>query len=113
MLELIALYTQQAQKDVKGLEQAARAITVLRQNGVESRVFYRLIGEFYFAAYQAASSTGQLPQITWPEAPIKSLAHLSQVNEQAWREYMARDDNADREDILQNRILNARTWAWM
>jgi serine/threonine-protein kinase PknG len=113
MLELIALYTQQAQKDVKGLEQAARAITVLRQNGVESRIFYRLIGEFYYAAYQVAQKNGQLPNITWPEQAITSMAQLSQANEHAWRELLARDDDANREDILQNRILNARSWAWI
>lgn len=113
MLELIALYTQQAQKDVKGLEQAGRAITVLRQNGVESRIFYRLIGEFYYAAYQVVQTNGQLPAITWPEHPITSLAQLSQANEHAWREYLARDEDANREEILQNRILSARTWAWI
>ncbi len=113
ILELIALYTQQAQKDIKGLEQAARAITILRENGVESRVFYRLIGEFYYAAYQVAQKSGQLPAVTWPEQAITSIGQLSHANEQAWREYLARDEDANREDILQNRILNARTWAWM
>ncbi|NJR12699.1 tetratricopeptide repeat protein, partial [bacterium] len=113
MLELVALYTQQAQKHVKGLEQASRAITVLRQSGVESRIFYRLIGEFYYAAYQLAHKSGQLPPITWPQHAITSLAELSRANETAWRDYLTRDEDANREEILQTRILNARTWAWI
>ena len=32
-------------------------------------------------------------------------------NERAWRDYLARDEDADREDIITNRIMNARSWA--
>jgi serine/threonine protein kinase len=112
LLELIDLYNQKAVNgDVPSLEQAARAIDVLEENGVESRAFYRLLGEFYFTAYQVARKAQKFPQVSWPDPKIKSLADLSKANEHAWREYLARDEDANRDDIINNRIMNARTWA--
>lgn len=112
MMELIALYNQKAVSGSPSvLEQTARAVDVLQENGIESRVFYRLIAEFYFTAFQIAHATGQLPQVTWPDEPINSIADLSKANERAWREYLTRDEEADRDDIINNRIMNARTWA--
>lgn len=114
MMELIALYNQKAlDGQVDSLEQAARAIAVLRENGVESRVFYRLIGEFYHTAYLISRKAGNLPQVNWPDPHIKTLGDLSHENERAWRDYLARDEEADRDTIINNRILNARTWALM
>jgi hypothetical protein len=49
--------------------------------------------------------------VTWPDGEIHSLADLAKYNEHAWREYLARDEDADRDDIINNRIMNARTWA--
>lgn len=112
LMELIALYNQKAMSgDASTLEQTARAIDVLQENGVESRVFYRLIAEFYYTAYQVTIATGKLPQVTWPDEKINNIAGLSKANERAWREYLMRDEDADRDDIINNRILNARTWA--
>lgn len=114
MLELISLYNEKALNGTpESLEQAARAISVLRENGVESRTFYRLVGEFYHTAYEVTRKTGKLPQVNWPDAHIKSLRDLSRENERAWRDYLARDEDADREDIIHHRIMNARTWAMM
>lgn len=114
MLELIGLYSQQALNgDVQGLANAARAITILKENGVESRIFFRLVGEFYYTAYQVTKKLGSVPKITFPNGQIQSIQQLSRANESAWREYLARDDNADREAIINDRILSARSWAWM
>jgi tetratricopeptide (TPR) repeat protein len=112
MLELIDLYNQKALNGAAdSLEQAARAIEVLQENGVESRAFFRLVGEFYHTAYHVTRKTGKLPQVNWPNNAVHSLGDLSRENERAWREYLARDGDADREEIINNRILNARTWA--
>jgi tetratricopeptide (TPR) repeat protein len=112
MMELIALYNQKALNgDEESLEQAARAIAVLRENGVESRWFYKLVGEFYHTAYQIARQIGKLPKINWPQENIKTVSDLSHANERAWRDYLARDNEVNREEIISHRIMNARTWA--
>ncbi len=112
LLELIALYNEKAQiGDVKSLEQAARAIDVLQENGVESRMYFRLRGEFYFTAYQLARKTGAIPKLVYPDGTINTLADLAKMNEAAWRDYLARDDDADRDKIINTRIMAARTWA--
>jgi len=49
--------------------------------------------------------------VTWPDPKIKSLSDLSSANERAWREYLARAEDANRDDIINNRIMSARTWA--
>ncbi|HEX2906330.1 MAG TPA: tetratricopeptide repeat protein [Phototrophicaceae bacterium] len=97
MMELIALYNQKAVRgSADSLEQAARAIAVLRENGVESRVFYRLVGEFYHTAYLVARQAGKMPKVNWPDEHIRSLRDLSVQNERAWRDYLARDADANR-----------------
>ncbi len=114
LLELIALYNHKATDgDLGKLEQAAQAINVLRENGVETRTFFRLVGEFYYTAVQVTRKMGNVPQIGWPDQQMKSLAELAQANEQAWREYLARDEQADREWVINERIMTARTWQWM
>ncbi len=114
MLELISLYNLKAdESDPTKLEQAARAISVLRENGVESRAYYRLLAEFYFTAYHVVKKAGKIPAISWPDEQLKSLADISHANEQAWREYLARDEEADREFVINERIMNARTWSLM
>lgn len=111
MLELIDLYNQKARGGSENtLEQAARAVNVLRENGVETRSYYRLLAEFYYSAYQVAKKTGKVPPINWLDEPIKSIAQLSRVNEAAWREYLLRDEDADREFVINERIMDARTW---
>jgi serine/threonine protein kinase len=112
MLELITLYNQKAlQGDINSLEQAARAINVLEENGVESKSFYRLAAEFYYTAFQVAQKNRAVPKITWPNEEMHSIGQISRANERAWREYLARDSSADRNDIISNRIMSARTWA--
>ncbi len=111
MLELISLYNLKADEgDAATLEKAARAINVLRENGVETRAYYRLLAEFYFTAYHVAQKSGSIPAINWPDQQMKSLAEISRANEAAWREYLERDENADREFVISERIMKARTW---
>ncbi|MBK8030582.1 MAG: tetratricopeptide repeat protein [Chloroflexi bacterium] len=111
LLELIALYNQKATDgDVAKLEQAAQAINVLRENGVETRSFFRLIGEFYYTAVQIARATGKVPQINYPGEQMRSVGDLARANEAAWREYLARDENADREWVINERIMTGRVW---
>jgi hypothetical protein len=111
MLELISLYNLKADEgNASTLEQASRAINVLRENGVESRAYYRLLAEFYFTAYHVAKKSG-VPAINWPDQQMKTVGDISAANEVAWREYLARDDHADREWVINERIMKARTWA--
>ncbi len=113
MLELIELYNQKALEGVSdSLEQAARAIATLRENGVESKQFYRLIAEFYYTALQIARKTGQIPAIAWPDGQkITSVSQLAALNESAWRTYLARDEEADRDTVITDRIMAGRSWA--
>ncbi len=114
MLELISLYNLKADEgDASTLDEAARAINVLRENGVESRAYFRLLAEFYFTAYAVARKSGKVPAINWPDQQIKTLPELAKANEHAWREYLARDADADREWVINDRIMNARTWTLM
>jgi len=111
LLELIALYNQKATDGaVSQLEQAAQAINVLRENGVETRTFFRLVGEFYYTAVELARKSGQVPQINYPGEQMHSVGDLARANESAWREYLARDEQADREWVINERILTGRTW---
>lgn len=114
MLELIALYNEKALSgDAKGLEQAAQAIIVLKENGAESRIYYRLVGEFYYTAYQVALKSGKVAEIAYPHGRLKQISEISKANEAAWRDYLARDTEANREVIINERIMSARTWAWV
>jgi len=112
MLELISLYNLKADEgNAATLDNAARAISVLRENGVETRAYYRLLAEFYFTAFHVAKKAGHIPAINWPDHAMKSLDDISKANEHAWREYLARDEDADREFVINERIMKARTWA--
>lgn len=114
MLELIALYNEKAKNGNSALlEQAAQAINVLHQNGVESRSYYRLLGEFYFTAYQLAKKTNTVPALSFRDEPITSIDGLSKANEAAWREYLNRDPDADREFVINERIMAARRWQFI
>ncbi|MEP7291439.1 MAG: tetratricopeptide repeat protein, partial [Chloroflexota bacterium] len=112
MLELISLYNLKAgEGDAATLEQAARALNVLGESGIESRAYYRLLAEFYFTAFHAAQKDAGVLAIHWPHEDLNSIADISHANEQAWREYLTRDESADREFVINERIMPARTWA--
>jgi tetratricopeptide (TPR) repeat protein len=113
LIELVDLYNQRAaQGDLGCLEQAARAIDVLRQNGVDSRQSLRLIAEFYCAALAIARETHSIPALSWPDKrSFAKVSDLAKANEQAWRDYLARDVDANRDEVVNNRIMNMRTWA--
>ena len=113
MLELIDLYNQKAlQGSAENLDQASRAIGVLRENGVESKQFYRLMAEFYYTALKLARKSGTLPAIAWPNSQqIKTIPQLAAINEKAWRDYLARDPAAKRNDIINQRIMAERAWS--
>jgi len=115
LFELIQMYNEKAMEgNVTSLDQAARAISVLRENGVESRQLYKIIGEFYYTALQIARKTKQVPAVNWPSGEsIKTIGQLSQRNEAAWRDYLARDDDSDRNTVIADRILAGRTWSLM
>jgi serine/threonine protein kinase len=114
-MELIQLYNDKASNgSAESLDFAARAIETLQDNGVETRQFYRLVAEFYFTAFNVArrSNNGKLPQVSWPgNRKINTLSQLARANEQAWREYLIRDKDAKRDEIINDRIMAARTWA--
>lgn len=113
LMELIGLYNQKAvQGNVESLEQAARAIGTLHDNGVETKNFYRLVAEFYYTVLKVAQKSGKLPTVSWPaNKKITSIPQLALVNEQAWREYLARDSAAKRDEIINTRIMAVRSWA--
>lgn len=112
MLELISLYNLKAgEGNATTLEQAAQALNVLGENGVESRAYYRLLAEFYYTAFFAAQKDDAVLAIHWPEEDMQSVADISRANERAWRSYLERDEDADREFIINERIMTARTWA--
>ncbi len=113
LLELIDLYNQRAVTgNPDSLEQAARAIGVLRENGVETKQFYHLEADFYFTALKVAQKMGKLPAVSWPNGKrLTSIAQLAAANEHAWREYLARDASANRDAIITDKIMGARIWA--
>jgi serine/threonine protein kinase len=115
MMDLIGLYNQKALSGKpESLDQAARAIAVLQENSVESKGFYRLVADFYYTALQVARKQGKLPQIIWPgKHQPKSINELAKANERAWRDYLDRDSDADRNEIITHRILATRSWELM
>jgi len=114
LLELITLYNQRALAgQPTSLDQSARAIDALHENGVETRQAFRLIADFYHTALALARKAGGVPDnINWPLGrKPKTVADLARMNEQAWRTYLARDAEADRDHIISEKILPARSWS--
>ena len=113
LLELIELYNEKALNgDPASLDQAARAISTLQENGVETKGFYKLVAEFYYTALAVARKTGQLPAVSWPNGQqFTTVQQLSQANERAWRDYLARDATAHRDQIINERIMHGRSWS--
>jgi serine/threonine protein kinase len=113
MLELIGLYNQRAlEGQPESLEQAAHAITVLQDNGVETKGFYQLVADFYFTALAVARKDGRVPKVSWPRGvQITTINALAAANEKAWRDYLDRDEKADRDDVINNRVMAVRAWA--
>ena len=94
------------------LDQASHAISTLQENGVETKSFYKLVAEFYFTALSVARKTGQIPAVSWPNGQqFNSVQQLSQANERAWRDYLARDNTANRDQVITERIMHGRTWS--
>ena len=113
LLELIELYNDKALAgDATSLDQASHAISTLQENGVETKSFYKLVAEFYFTALSVARKTGQIPAVSWPNGQqFNSVQQLSQANERAWRDYLARDNTANRDQVITERIMHGRTWS--
>ncbi len=113
LLELIELYNDKALAgDATSLDQASHAISTLQENGVETKSFYKLVAEFYFTALSVARKTGQIPAVSWPNGQqFTSVQQLSQANERAWRDYLARDNTANRDQVITERIMHGRTWS--
>ncbi len=115
LMELIGLYNQKALTGKpESLDQAARAISVLQDNGVETKSFYQLVADFYYTALKVARRDNAIPKVLWPgNARIDSIGALAAANEKAWRDYLDRDDKADRDDVINNRVMAVRSWAIM
>ncbi len=113
-MELIQLFNGKVQNgDLQSLDLAARAIETLRDNGVETQQFYRLVAEFYFAALTLARKQRniKLSDAGWPNnRKIHTRSQLARANEQAWREYLIRNKDARRNEIIDDRIMAVRAW---
>jgi tetratricopeptide (TPR) repeat protein len=115
MMELIGLYNQRALAGKpESLDQASRAISVLLENGVETKGFYQLVADFYYTALKIARASNAIPKVTWPgDAKISNIGDLSAANERAWRDYLERDESADRDEIINDRVMAVRAWSLM
>ena len=95
------------------LELAGRAIAGLHDR-TESRYFYRLEADWWFAAYRLARA-GKLPaNVYWPDGGKHDAANAAQIGEAtraAYRRYLQRSPDApDAEDVLARVYFDIEEW---
>ena len=92
---------------------AAHAIAGLADR-TESRHFYRLQAEWWYAAYQLARLNRLPPNMEWPDGQphdATNPAQIAQVCREAYRRYLRRAPDApDREDILARIYFDVQEW---
>jgi hypothetical protein len=92
---------------------AAHAIAGLADR-TESRHFYRLQAEWWYAAYQLARLNRLPPNMEWPDGQrhdATNAAQIAQVCREAYRRYLRRAPDApDREDILARIYFDVQEW---
>ncbi len=92
---------------------ASRAIAGLTDR-TESRHFYRLQAEWWYAAYQLARLGRLPPNIEWPDGGPHNAGdprEIATVCREAYRRYLRRAPDApDREDILARIYLDVQEW---
>ncbi len=97
---------------LRDLGLAGRAIAALNDR-TESRHFYRLQADWWFAAYRLAKAGLLPPDITWPDAQAhtNTPAAVGQATRQAYRRYLQRAPDApDREDVLTRIYFDVDEW---
>jgi tetratricopeptide (TPR) repeat protein len=92
---------------------AARALAGLNDR-TESRHYYRLLADWWYAAYRLAR-VGRLPaNIEWPDGQMYHAdrpAEIGQACREAYRRYLRRAPDApDREDILARIYFDVTEW---
>jgi hypothetical protein len=92
---------------------AARAIAGLNDR-TESRHFYRLEADWWYAAYRLSKS-GKLPtNMEWPDRKphnAESPAEIGAATREAYRRYLGRASEApDREDVLARIYFDVEEW---
>jgi serine/threonine-protein kinase PknG len=98
---------------LRDLELAGRAISGLHDR-TESRHFYRLEADWWYAAYRLARA-GKLPAtIHWPDNRKHDAANAGQIGEatrSAYRRYLQRSPDApDAEDVLARIYFDVDEW---
>jgi hypothetical protein len=92
---------------------ASRAIAGLTDR-TESRHFYRLQAEWWYAAYQLARLGRLPPNIEWPDGGPHNAGDsraIATVCREAYRRYLRRAPDApDREDILARIYFDVQEW---
>ncbi|MGI8587737.1 MAG: protein kinase domain-containing protein [Chloroflexia bacterium] len=92
---------------------AARAIAGLNDR-TESRRYYRLLADWWYAAYRLARARRLPPNLTWPDNqphPADSPAAIGAACREAYKRYLRRaPDSPDKEDILARIYFDVAEW---
>jgi len=112
-LRLVELYLGRVEQEPEALNRAAGAILALGDR-VQSARFYRLVGDWWYAAYRLARRKA-LPSIDrWPDGESHTVTDrrtLAQRCRQAYRRYLRQDPEApDADAVLERIYLEVDEW---
>lgn len=95
------------------LSLAGRAISALNDR-TESRHFYRLQADWWYAAYRLSRAGLLPPDVTWPDSMpghVTAADAVGKACRQAYRRYLQRAPDApDREDVLARIYFDVAEW---
>jgi serine/threonine-protein kinase PknG len=97
---------------LRDLDLAGRAIAALNDR-TESRHFYRLQADWWYAAYRLSRAKLLPPDVTWPDNARHSNApgEVGRCTREAYRRYLQRAPDAqDREDVLARIYFDVQEW---
>lgn len=98
---------------LRDLDLAGRAIAALNDR-TESRHFYRLQADWWYAAYRMSKAGLLVKDITWPDSRTGHTNEPQKVGHdarEAYRRYLQRSPDApDREDVLARIYFDVQEW---